>query len=204
VGYIRKESVVWFKTYTQNELPPKFEMVFQSWDTANKPSELSDYSVCTTWAVKQKTLYLLHVLRKRMDYPTLKRAVREQAHAFNPRTILIEDKASGTQLIQELIYERVHGIQRYEPKMDKEMRMHSVSSTIENGFVYLPDKAEWLPEYLHELTVFNKGKHDDQVDSTSQALDWVRQGYWGPGMGIFNYYKMKHEEMMKERGARQS
>jgi hypothetical protein len=71
-----------------------------------------------------------------------------------------------------------------------------------NGFVHLPEKAEWLPEYLHELTTFPKGKHDDQADSTSQALDWVRQGYWGPGMGIFNYYRIAHEKMMKEQGAR--
>ncbi len=187
----------WFKSYTQNDLPPKFEMVFQSWDTANKPSELSDYSVCTTWGVKQKNLYLLHVLRKRMDYPDLKRAVREQAQAFNPQTILIEDKASGTQLIQELIHEGVHCIQRYEPKIDKIMRLHAVSSTMENGFVYLPEKSEWLPEYLHELTTFPKGKHDDQVDSTSQALDWIRQGYWGPGMGIFNFYRIEHEKLVQ-------
>jgi predicted phage terminase large subunit-like protein len=192
----------WFKTYSQNELPPKFEMVFQSWDTANKPTELSDYSVCTTWGVKEKHIYLLHVLRRRIDYPALKRAVAEQAVAFCPKMILIEDKASGTQLIQELIHDGVHGVSRYEPTMDKIMRLHNVSSTIENGFVHLPEKAEWLPEYLHELTSFPKGKHDDQADSTSQALDWVRQGYWGPGMGLFHYYRIKHEEMMKERGAR--
>jgi predicted phage terminase large subunit-like protein len=132
-----------------------------------------------------------------MDYPALKRAVSEQAQAFNPRTILIEDKASGTQLIQELIHDRIHGIQRYEPKMDKIMRLHAVSSTMENGFVNLPEKAEWLPEYLHELTAFPKGKHDDQVDSTSQALDWIRQGYWGPGMGIFNFYRMEHEKLLQ-------
>jgi predicted phage terminase large subunit-like protein len=192
----------WFKTYNPNELPPKFEMVFQSWDTANKPTELSDYSVCTTWGVKEKHIYLLHVLRRRMDYPALKRAVAEQAVAFCPKTILIEDKASGTQLIQELIHDGVHGVSRYEPTMDKIMRLHNVSSTIENGFVHLPEKAEWLPEYLHELTTFPKGKHDDQADSTSQALDWVRQGYWGPGMGIFHYYRIEHEKMMKEQGAR--
>jgi predicted phage terminase large subunit-like protein len=191
----------WFKTYSQNELPPKFEMVFQSWDTANKPTELSDYSVCTTWGVKEKHIYLLHVLRRRMDYPALKRAVAEQAVAFCPKTILIEDKASGTQLIQELIHDGVHGVSRYEPTMDKIMRLHNVSSTIENGFIHLPEKAEWLPEYLHELTTFPKGKHDDQADSTSQALDWVRQGYWGPGMGLFHYYRMEHEKMMKEQGA---
>jgi predicted phage terminase large subunit-like protein len=188
----------WFKTYIPNELPSKFEMVFQSWDTANKPTELSDYSVCTSWGVKDKHIYLLHVLRRRMDYPALKRAVTEQAVAHQAKEIIIEDKASGTQLIQELVHDGVHGIRRYEPTMDKVMRLHTVSSTIENGFVHLPEKAEWLPEYLHELTTFPKGKHDDQADSTSQALDWVRQGYWGPGMGIFNYYRIAHEKMMKE------
>ena len=46
---------------------------------------------------------------------------------------------------------------------------------IENGFVHLPKEAAWLAEYLHELTVFPKGKHDDQVDSTAQMLDWFKR-----------------------------
>ncbi len=171
-GLVKAE---WFKTYTAGDLPGTFELIFQSWDTANKPTELSDYSVCTTWGVKENHLYLLHVLCKRLGYPELKRAVREQADSFRPHTILIEDKASGTQLIQELRSEGVHAIQKYEPTMDKIMRMHSVTSTIENGFVHLPDKAAWLPEYLHELTGFPKSKYDDQADSTSQALDWFKQ-----------------------------
>jgi len=58
------------------------------------------------------------------------------------------------------------------------MRMHSVTSTIEHGFVHLPDKAPWLAEYLHELASFPNGRFDDQVDSTSQALDWFKQGCW--------------------------
>jgi predicted phage terminase large subunit-like protein len=100
----------------------------------------------------------------------LKRAVREQAEAFSPQTILVEDKASGTQLIQELVSEGMHTIKMYEPPMDKIMRMNSVTSTIEKGFAHLPDKAAWLGEYLHELTSFPKAKYDDkyddQVDST--------------------------------------
>ena len=68
-------------------------------------------------------------------------------------------------------------MKRYEPKMDKIMRMHSVTSTIENGFVYLPGEAEWLGEYLHEITSFPKGRFDDQCDSTLQALDWIKSGY---------------------------
>ncbi|MFL6387936.1 MAG: phage terminase large subunit [Terriglobales bacterium] len=184
----------WFKTYT--ELPTDFELIFQSWDTANKATELSDHSVCTTWGTKDKNLYLLHVLRKRLDYPNLKRAVAEQALAFNPRNIVIEDKASGTQLIQELIEERVHGVSKYEPTADKVVRMNTVTSTMENGFVYLPEKAEWLAEYLHELTTFPNGKFDDQADSTSQALDWFKQnGGWG---GIFGYWKEEYEKTMND------
>jgi len=95
--------------------------------------------------------------------------------SYRPTNILVEDKASGTQLIQELIRAGVYGVTRYEPRMDKIMRLHSVTSMIENGFVYLPSEAGWLAAYLHELTVFPNGKHDDQADSTSQALDWAKQ-----------------------------
>jgi predicted phage terminase large subunit-like protein len=182
----------WFKRYAENELPPKFEQIIQSWDTANKPTELSDYSVCTTWGIKDKKIYLLHVLRKRLGYPELKRAVREQAMIHNPTTILIEDKASGTQLIQELIEEGVRHVQRFKPEYDKVMRLHAQTAAIENGFVYVPREAHWLTEYLHELTTFPKSKYDDQTDSTSQALAWLKQRM--PSYGIFEYYRRLYEE----------
>jgi len=169
-------KAAWFKRYKVGEEPAKFDLVFQSWDTAGKATEFSDYSVCTTWGQKNQNLYLLHVLRQRLEYPELKRAVREQATRFKATIVLIEDKSSGTQLIQELIREGLHAVKRYEPKMEKKMRLHSVTSTIENGFVHLPDEADWLTDYLHELTTFPNGKFYDQCDSTSQALDWVRTG----------------------------
>jgi predicted phage terminase large subunit-like protein len=114
-----------------------------------------------------------------MDYPTLKRAVVEQARLWRVRLIVIEDKASGTQLIQELAFEGVYNIQSYQPgpNQDKVMRMFSCCNLIENGLVYLPEKAEWLTEFINELTVFPNGKYDDQVDSTSQALDWIKRRY---------------------------
>jgi predicted phage terminase large subunit-like protein len=185
----------WFKMYTPAEMPSKFEQVFQSWDTANKPTELSDYSVCTTWGVKDKNVYLINVYRKHLGYPDLKRAVREQAAAFMPNTILVEDKASGTQLIQELVNDGVHTVKRYQPTMEKVMRMHSVSNTIENGFVHLPDKSPWLGEFLHELTTFPNGKYDDQVDSTSQALDWFKQST--PMYGVIEWAKRLEAEQKK-------
>jgi predicted phage terminase large subunit-like protein len=186
----------WFRTYVPGEEPATFDRIIQSWDTANKSTELSDYSVCTTWGQKNKRLYLLHVFRKRLDYPDLKRAVRNQAAQFRPTNILIEDKASGTQLIQELIRECVYETTRYKPEMDKVMRLSSVSNAIENGFVYLPTEADWLPAYIHELTTFPGSKHDDQADSTSQALDWVKQNTYA--YGLFEYYR--REERAREVG----
>jgi predicted phage terminase large subunit-like protein len=100
-------------------------------------------------------------------------------------------KASGTQLIQELIADGCHGVTRYEPTCDKIMRLHAQTALIENGFVYIPETAPWLDEYLHELTVFPKGKHDDQVDSTAQFLDWFKRPF--PGQGILEYYRMRAE-----------
>jgi hypothetical protein len=86
-----------------------------------------------------------------------------------------------------LIREGVSHVTRYEPTMDKVMRLHSVSSTIENGFVLIPTEAEWLGEYLQELATFPKGKHDDQADSTSQALDWARNGM--PTYPVYEYMR---------------
>jgi predicted phage terminase large subunit-like protein len=190
-------KAAWFRSYAANEQPDRFDRIVQSWDTANKATELADFSVCTTWGIKGKDLFLLHVRRKRMEYPELKRAVCEQCEAFGATVVLIEDKASGTQLIQELVHEGLHAVTRYQPQVDKIMRMHAQTAMIENGFVHLPKDAAWLPEYLHELTVFPKGKHDDQVDSTAQMLDWLKQSGREPG-GFFQLVKERAEALRRD------
>ena len=169
----------------------------QSWDTANKATELSDFSVCTTWGVRGKNLYLLGLLRQRLEYPALKRAVREQQNLFDANEVLIEDKASGTQLIQELIADGCHGVTRYQPECEKVMRLHAQTGMIENGFVHIPETAPWLAQYLHEMTVFPKGKHDDQVDSTAQFLDWFKKPF--PGQGIYELYRRLAKEAEERR-----
>jgi predicted phage terminase large subunit-like protein len=183
-GMVKTE---WFKRYTTKERPEHFDQIIQSWDTANKVSELADYSVCTTWGVKDRHLYLLDVLRKRMDYPELKRAVHQQAQLHGATVVLIEDRASGTQLIQELKAEGLHAVTSFAPEGDKVMRLHAQTATIENGFVHLPREASWLAEYLHELTTFPNAKYDDQADSTSQALAWIKQA--PPEHAVSRYYR---------------
>src|SRR6266446_6305958 len=189
-GLVKAE---WFKRYGANERPESFDRILQSWDTANKATELSDFSVCTTWGLKGKDFYLLNVLRKRLEYPALKRAVREQQSLFNANLVLIEDKASGTQLIQELIAEGCYAVTRYEPTTEKTMRMNAQTAMIENGFVHIPETAPWLAQYLHEMTVFPKGKHDDQVDSTAQFLDWFKKPF--PGQGIYELTRRMAEKL---------
>ena len=92
--------------------------------------------------------------------------------------------------------EGLHTVTRYQPQTDKIMRMHAQTAMIENGFVHLPKEAAWLAEYLHELTVFPKGKHEDQVDSTGQMLDWFKQAGSGAptsNAGIWHYYRQLYE-----------
>ena len=124
--------------------------------------------------------------------------MRAEYERWRPEVVLIEDKASGTQLIQELIAEGLYAVTRYQPQSDKVMRMHAQTAMIENGFVHLPDAAPWLAAYLHEITTFPNGRHDDQVDSTAQMLDWFKQAGSGvptSNAGIFEYTRQLAEEL---------
>lgn len=164
----------WLKYYEKGSEPSRFTHIFQSWDTANKAGELNDFSVCTTWGVVAKYYYLLDVFRRRLNYPELKRAVVELSKRHPGCTILIEDKASGTQLIQELKRENLR-VRAYSPPPgnDKVMRLHAQTLYFENGCVLLPHEAPWLADYVAELTGFPNAKYDDQVDSTTQFLEHI-------------------------------
>jgi predicted phage terminase large subunit-like protein len=180
-GLVKRE---WFSVYRPEERPRQFDQIVLSWDTANKASELANYSVCTVWGLVNRQRYLLDVWRQQVNYPELKRAVVALARQWHATVILIEDRASGTQLLQELQAEglAVTGIQ---PVGDKVMRFHAQTAVIEQGRVWLPHEAPWLEPLLHELTTFPKAAHDDQVDAVAQALAWMTQGELTPAPGIF-------------------
>ena len=128
----------WLRYYERGEEPAKFQYVIQSWDTANKSGELNDFSVCTTWGVHHKFYYLLHVSRKRLNFPELKHEARRLFAQFKPHKVLIEDKASGTQLLQSLKDDGLYRVTPYSPPAgsDKAMRLHAQSALFENGSVF--------------------------------------------------------------------
>jgi predicted phage terminase large subunit-like protein len=161
----------WLKFYGPNDKPEKFDQKIQSWDTANKDTELSNFSVCTTWGFKEKHMFLLDVYRRKVEFPDLKRAVRELAALHRPQIVLVEDKASGSSLIQELRAEHFSLVQA-APAIDgdKVMRLRAQTAKIEGGFVLFPKEAHWLEAYLRELVTFPNSKNDDQ--SIPRSLRW--------------------------------
>jgi predicted phage terminase large subunit-like protein len=179
----------WFQKYAPHQLPQKFDLIYQSWDTANKASEINDFSVCTTWGAVDNHLYLLDHFRARLEYPDLKRTILRLADLCTAEHVVIEDKASGTQLLQDLKNDGFDRATAFKSDGDKVMRMFAVTNTIENGFVHVPEIADWVEPYLYELMIFPNGKFDDQVDSTSQALLWFRDGYSKYRLGLVEYLK---------------
>ena len=163
----------WLKSYGPSDKPEQFDQIVQAWDTANKNTELSNFSVCTTWGLENQRMFLLDVYRRKVEFPELKRAVRELATLHRADIVLVEDKASGTSLIQELRAEHFSLVQE-APTMDgdKIMRLRAQTAKIEGGFVLFPKEAHWLDTYLLELLTFPNSKNDDQVDSTVFALAW--------------------------------
>lgn len=177
----------WFKTYV--DAPPNPDLIFQSWDTASKVENQHDFSVCTTWAIAEKHAYLIDVFRRKLEFPDLKREVHAHAQRFNAENVLIEDTVSGTALIQQLREEGMSIVSAVTVKGEKEMRFMAQTAKIEGGFVHLPRDAHWRDAYVAELTSFPNGAHDDQVDSTTNALKWLSDRSEVPWSGLLRYYQ---------------
>ena len=192
----------YLKFYAEGQKPAKFDQILQSWDTANKVTELSDYSACTTWGVNGRKLYLLNVFQEKLEFPELKRTVRELASLWDADVVIVEDKASGTQLIQELRAESFMNIQAAPTTdSDKIMRLRAQTAKIDGGFVLFPKQAPWLDSYLVELTTFPNAKNDDRVDSTVYALAWLGDLYNQPGAGLLEFYRRQAAESRGAEGA---
>ncbi|WCR58535.1 phage terminase large subunit [Wolbachia endosymbiont of Ctenocephalides felis wCfeJ] len=169
-GIIKTE---WLKHY--RNFPDDLLHITQSWDTAVSTNNTSNFSVCTTWTRVSNQFYLLDVYRAKLEYPKLKEQVLLLAARWAPHAILIETKASGQQLVQELKVSSDLPIIEIMPHGDKLTRFHQIVPIIESGRVFLPQQAVWLNDFECEILMFPEARHDDQVDSTVQYLQWVRE-----------------------------
>ncbi len=163
--------------------PPRCEYIIQSWDTAFEAKTTADYSACTTWGVfyneeenNTAQVILLDAFKDRMQFPELKQVAYKHYKEWDPDAFLVEKKAAGAPLIQEL---RNMGIpvSEFTPSRgnDKIVRVNAIADLFQSGKVWAPD-TRWAREVIEEVASFPNGDNDDYVDTTSQALIRFRQG----------------------------
>jgi predicted phage terminase large subunit-like protein len=177
-----------FKAHWLKTTPPEFRdedggEIIQSWDTAIKTADGHSFSVCLTAIVRQRQIYMIDIWRGRLEFPELYKKAVALARLHGARTLLIEDRASGQQLIQTLRSEEPHGVPlpiARTPVTDKLSRAEGVSAIVEAGQLSLPAEAHWLGEFKSELLAFPSGRYDDQVDALSQLLEWLRARWQFP------------------------
>ena len=172
-GNIIKQD--WFCYY--DAMPTQFDKVYQSWDTAYKTGQENDYSVCTTWGVVKTVYstdyYLIDMWHGKVEYPQLIEKLISLYYKYAPNEVLIEDKASGQTLIQDLKQKGLKQVKPIKVDKDKVARVNNITELFYNGRVLFYDKANYLQDLQNELITFPSGKHDDIVDSISQFLNYM-------------------------------
>ena len=171
----------WWQVWGEKEVPDLIHVI-QSYDTAFSKKETADYSAITTWGVfshprkNHPQIILLDAERGRWEFTELKKRAMDKYKYWEPETVIVEAKASGLPLTDEL---RSAGIPvvNYTPSrgQDKHVRVNSVAPLFEAGQVWVPDER-WTEDVIEECAAFPFGDHDDYVDSTTQALMRYRQG----------------------------
>jgi predicted phage terminase large subunit-like protein len=174
----------WWKRWTEETSPPRFERVVASWDMrfSDSQSEASSYVVGQVWGVRGADRYLLGQIRKRLGFSDSKKALKALEKWKPAMAKLVEKKANGDAIIQTLKHE-VPGLIPVEPKGTKEARAAAVEPIAEAGNIHLP-AGEFIPcptgyeptrvdDFTHECAVFPNGAHDDQVDAMSQFMEYV-------------------------------
>ncbi|WP_449246639.1 phage terminase large subunit [Desulfarculus baarsii] len=166
----------WFRRYGVLPSRDQWSQIVQCWDTAQKADEVLNAPwVCGTWIVtKDEQFYLAEVLRRWMDYPTGRRMVKSQWEKWRPHEVVIEDKSTGSSLLQEPDLRALPRL-GFEPEGDKVTRAAVESPAVEAGKVWLPESAAWLADFEGELASFPASETKDQVDMLSMFLRHVRE-----------------------------
>jgi predicted phage terminase large subunit-like protein len=171
----------WWQIW-EKEDPPECEFIIMSLDAAQEATNRADYNALTTWGVfyneetQNFAIILLNAIKKRMEYPELKKLVLEEYKEWQPDAFMVEKKSNGSALYQEF---RRMGVPvgEFTPGkgQDKIARVNAVSDLFASGIVFAPDHR-WAKEVIEECNDFPAGTNDDLVDSTTLALLRFRQG----------------------------
>ena len=186
-----------FRLWGANKPLPQFQYVIQSYDCATSDKTANDPTACTVWGVfkpedRPTSVMLIDCWSEHMQYPDLRPRVLEEATEIygdpdefgsgkKVDLILIEDKSAGISLIQDLQRAGLN-VRGYNPgRADKMMRLNIVSSIISKGLVYLPESdtnknmvKTWIEPFVNQVCAYPEVRHDDYVDSMTQALRIMR------------------------------
>jgi len=177
---------------------PEFVRKYLSADTAFSEKKSADYSVigaageCNVPGLQG--LWLVDLWREQAGFPDLKAQTKVMAAKHHPDSLLVEDKASGQSLIQELERDTTLPVVRVKVDTDKVSRANAAAPTWEAGRIWVPEDAPWVADFLAELYSFPRGKHDDQVDMLTQLIKHAIIDGGGGSAGLMDYLRQMAEE----------
>lgn len=187
----------WWKTYDDTEIT-SFGSEVISVDATFKGADTNDYVAITVWGKRGNDYYLRYCMNRHLDFTGTLSAIRQVKTLYpSARTVLIEDKANGSAVINVLQKEMF--CIPVNPKGGKVARVNAVSAAIESGHVYVPKEASWLGEYLDQWSAFPAGAHDDMVDSSSQALSYLLYSNGTTGVPLDSAQRRMLDTIEKEK-----
>ena len=174
---IKREWIQWWP----HEDPPRVDFVVQAWDTALTTKQRSDFSVGQTWGVwtnedGETNVIILNRVKGKFEFPELKKIAHDQFEEWQPDSVIVEAKASGQPLIDEMRRSGIF-VQDYSPGkgQDKIARLNAVADMFASGHVWFPETS-WASSVVEEILAFPAGEHDDEVDTCTLALMRIRKG----------------------------